>query len=159
MPKKEKIKIVDLFEEDETDVLNRKMNVLANQFSVHSHNGRDSVIIASAPISKPKVIVLADEASIALDAKSGDIYDLTATGNRAISAPTNPPYDGAEILIRHTASGSNRTLSLASGAGGFRFGTSIASLSATTSGLIDYIGCIYNLGDEKWDIVSYVKGF
>jgi ATP-dependent protease ClpP protease subunit len=50
-------------------------------------------------------------------------------------------------------------LALNSGAGGFRFGTDITALTATASGKIDYIGCIYNATDTKWDVVAVTKGF
>jgi len=102
---------------------------------------------------------LTDGASVALDASKGNVFDLVAAGNRTISAPTNAT-DGQKIVIRHNASGGARTLSLTTGsAGAFRFGTDITALTATTSGLTDYIGAIYNGAASRWDVVSYVKGY
>jgi hypothetical protein len=63
------------------------------------------------------------------------------------------------MVIMHQASGANQTLTLATGAAGaFSFGTDITALTATTSGLTDYIGCIYNPVANRWNVVSYTKG-
>ncbi len=104
------------------------------------------------------VVTLTDGATPALNAKLGSVFSLTAAGDRTIAVPTNPTA-GQRIVIQHTASGANRTLALNSGTGGFRFGATITGLTATTSGLIDYIECIYNSTANKWDVISYTKGF
>lgn len=104
------------------------------------------------------VVTLTDGATPALDASLGNTFLLTAAGDRTIAVPTNPT-SGQKITIAHKASGGARTLSLNTGAGGFRFGTDITALTSTTSGLTDYIGAIYNAADSKWDVVSYIKGF
>lgn len=104
------------------------------------------------------VVTLTDGATPALDASLGNVFVLVAAGNRTIAVPSNA-VAGQKIVIRHNASGGARTLSLNTGAGGFRFGTDITALTATTSGKTDYIGCIYNATDSKWDVVAYVKGF
>jgi hypothetical protein len=105
-----------------------------------------------------KVSALSDGATPALDASLGNVFTLTAAGNRTIAIPTNPTT-GQKIIIAHTASGADRTLALNTGTGGFRFGTTITALTATTSGLTDYIGAIYNSTANKWDVVAYSKGF
>lgn len=101
---------------------------------------------------------LSDGATVALDAGTGETFLLTASGSRTILAPSNP-VSGKSIKIAHTASGGARTLSLTTGAGGFRFGSDITALSATVSGKTDYIGAIYNATDDRWDVVSYAKGY
>lgn len=103
-------------------------------------------------------VALVDEATPALDASAGEVFDLVATGNREIAVPTSPS-SGQKIVIRHHASGAARTLSLNTGAGGFRFGTDIAALSETESGKTDHIGAIYDATDSKWDVVAYAKGY
>jgi hypothetical protein len=108
------------------------------------------------------VVTLTDGATVALDASLGNYFKLLAAGNRTISAPTNKPAAGKvqRIIIMHEASGADRTLALTTGsAGAFRFGTDITALTATTSGLVDYIGCIYNVADDRWDVVSISKGY
>lgn len=116
----------------------------------------DSLVVARA--LNTGVVTLSDGATPALDASLGNTFLLTAAGDRTIAVPTNP-ISGQKITIVHKASGGARTLSLNTGAGGFRFGTDITALTSTTSGLTDYIGAIYNAADNKWDVVSYVKGF
>lgn len=102
---------------------------------------------------------LSDGATVALDASLGNVFRLTAAGNRTILAPTNA-VAGQKIIIRHKASGADRTLTLTTGsAGAFRFGTDITALTATTSAKTDYIGCVYDATDERWDVVGYVKGY
>jgi len=103
-------------------------------------------------------VTLSDGATVALDAGTGETFLLTASGSRTILAPSNP-VSGKSIKIAHTASGGARTLSLTTGAGGFRFGSDITALSATVSGKTDYIGAIYNATDDRWDVVSYAKGY
>lgn len=109
-------------------------------------------------IVPPTVVALADGATPALDASLGNVFTLSAAGNRTIAIPSNPTA-GQKIIIRHLASGAARTLALNTGAGGFRFGTDIAALTQTDSGKIDYIGAIYNSTDSKWDVVAYSKGY
>jgi hypothetical protein len=103
-------------------------------------------------------IALTDGATPALDASQGNIFLLSAAGDRTIAVPTNP-IAGQNIIIRHYASGGSRTLSLNTGTGGFRFGSDITALTATPSGKTDYIGCQYNATSNTWDVLAYVKGF
>lgn len=118
--------------------------------------GTKGVTIGNALLKT--VVTLTDGATPALDASLGNVFVLTAAGNRTIAVPTNA-ISGQEIIIAHIASGANRTLALNTGAGGFRFGTDITGLTATTSGLTDYIKCIYNATASKWDVIAYVKGY
>ena len=103
-------------------------------------------------------VTLTDGASVSLDASLGSVFKLSAVGNRTISAPTNG-IEGQRIIIKHYASGADRTLSLATGVNGFYFGTDITGLTATTNGKSDYIGCIYDATAQKWYVVAYVKGY
>jgi len=104
------------------------------------------------------IATLTDGATVALDASLADTFELSAGGDRTILAPTNPTA-GKRIVIRHYASGGARTLTLSLGTLGFRFGTTITALTATSSGKYDYIGAIYHLTDTIWDVVAYSKGF
>ncbi len=117
--------------------------------------------VASARLTavvRNAVVDLTDGATPALDASLGGVFRLSAGGNRTIAVPTNPTA-GQKIIIRHLASGGARTLALNSGTGGFRFGSDITALSATASGKIDYIGCVYDATDDKWDVVAVTKGY
>jgi len=108
------------------------------------------------------VVSLTDGPSVTIDASLGGTFKLAAFGNRTVLAPTNSPITGKShrLVIAHEASGANRTLALSTGAAGsFRFGTDITGLTVTLNGTIDYIGCLWNQADDRWDVVSYVKGF
>lgn len=104
------------------------------------------------------VVALVDGATPALNAALGFMFTLAASGDRTIAVPTNPT-NGQKIVIRHLASAAGRTLSLNTGAGGFRFGSDITALTQTASGKTDYIGCIYSSIDSFWDVVAVTKGF
>jgi hypothetical protein len=102
---------------------------------------------------------LTDGATVAVDARNGNHFTLSAAGNRTILAPSNATA-GQRIVLAHTASGADRTLTLTTGsAGAFRFGTDITALTATTSGKTDYIGAVYNSGADRWDVIAYSKGY
>lgn len=133
------------------------------QSVVITYNGTQWNVISekTTPVSITSftaTVTLTDGATIAMDASTGVTFLITATGNRTLLAPSNPST-GEVKRIAHTASGADRTLSLTTGAGGFRFGAEITALTATTSGTTDYIGILYNLADDRWDVVSYMKGF
>ncbi len=103
-------------------------------------------------------VTLTDGATPALNAALGTVFRLVAAGDRTIAVPTNATA-GKTITIEHYASGGARTLALNVGAGGFRFGATIAALSQTTSGKTDYITAVYNGTDTFWDVILYVKTF
>ena len=101
---------------------------------------------------------LTDGATVALDASLGSKFRLVALGSRTLLAPTNA-QDAQKIIIEHYASGGARTLTLTTGAGGFRFGTDVTGITQTASGKTDYIGAVYNAADSRWDVVAVVKGY
>lgn len=110
-------------------------------------------------IAPSSVVTLADAANVTIDPTLGNTFQLTAGGNRTLLKPTTC-RDGQEIILRHKASGSDRTLILTTGsAGAFRFGTDITSLAATTSGTTDYLKFMCNGTDNRWDVVSVVRGY
>ena len=111
-----------------------------------------------AYVDTPRVVALTDGATPALDASLGNIFTLSAGGNRTIAVPSNPT-SGQKIIIIHHANGAARTLALNTGAGGFAYGEDVTALTATTSGKRDYIGCVYNATSEKWHVVAVSKGY
>jgi hypothetical protein len=130
-------------------------------------NGADKKILASQlvdvnPSFDEAVVTLVDGVTVPLNASEGNVFHLTALGSRTILTPSGAPAAGRtqKMIIRHFASGANRTLTLTVGSSGaFRFGTSITGLSSTQSGKTDMIGCIWNSLDSRWDVVAYAKGF
>ena len=87
------------------------------------------------------------------------VVDLNLTADTTLG----PQLDGLHNMrriYRVKAIGAAWDLTLTTGVtGGFRFGTTIASLTETASGKIDYIGCIYNGNDARWDVVAVSKGY
>lgn len=117
-----------------------------------------SIIQGIQTTTFPTIVNLVDGATPALDASAGDIFRLSAAGDRTIAIPTNPT-DGKKIIIEHTASGGARTLALNAGAGGFSFGSDITAITATSSGKTDLIGCYYRQSANMWWVIAYVKGY
>ncbi len=103
---------------------------------------------------------LTDAATIATDASLGDAFRVTLGGNRTLGAPTNP-VDGQMAIWEVSQDGAgNRTLALASGAGGFAFGTDITSITlSTAASKTDLLGCRYNLAANRWWVIAFLKGF
>lgn len=104
-----------------------------------------------------RVVTLTDAATIAVDASLGNTFDVTLGGNRTLGAPTNP-INGQKVTfrIRQDATG-GRTLAFDAI---YRFGLDLVSFTASTAAnKLDYIGCIYNGADTKWDVVAVSKGF
>jgi len=120
---------------------------------------QDNVAAIPAPSTFGQALVtLTDGPLVSIDAALGSVFALNAAGDRTINPPTNA-VDGQKIVIRHFASGGVRTLTLSTASGGFRYGTDIIALTATTANKTDYIGCIYNGSATKWDVVSYSRGY
>lgn len=104
-------------------------------------------------------VTMTDEASHVQDMSLGQTYMMTATADRTLGTPTNATAN-QRVIIKFKASGANRTLTLPTATtGDFRYGTDITALTTTTSGKTDYIGCVYNGTDSRWDVIAYVKGY
>lgn len=104
-------------------------------------------------------VTLTDTATVPLDASLGDMFYLTATGNRTIDIPTGAS-DGQVIRIFHKAPTTARTLALTTtGVNCFQFGTEITGLTETAIDKTDIITCIYNYADTRWDVIDYKKGY
>lgn len=106
----------------------------------------------------PIVYTLTDAANIVLDASLGTVFRVSVLASRTINAPLNPT-NGQKIIITHYANTTNPTLTLAGGAGGFRFGSDIPALTPTATSHTDYIGCVYYADFNRWDVVAVTKGF
>lgn len=113
----------------------------------------------SGTVAAASAVTLTDAATIATDASLGDHFKVTLAGNRTLAAPS-APTDGQVGVWEVTASGGARTLTLTTGsAGAFTFGTTITALSATSSGLTDFITARYSLAADRWRVIDYVKGY
>jgi hypothetical protein len=105
-------------------------------------------------------VALADAATILVDASLGNAFRVTLGGNRTLGAPSNPT-DGQMILFEiKQAAGGGDTLTLAGGAGGYAFGSTITSFTMTaTANKVDLIGCRYNAAAGVWWVIALAQGF
>ena len=105
----------------------------------------------------PGVVVLADAATIAVDASLGNDFRVTVAGNRALGNPSNP-VDGQKIVVQVTqGSGGGFTLSYGSA---YEFSTGLPQPTlSTTAGDTDLLGFVYNAAKSKWLCAVFVAGF
>ena len=109
-----------------------------------------------------KVATLTDGATVDIDASLGNSFYLSASGDRTLNIPTNPPASGftQKILIFHKATGAERTLSLTvTGDNCFAFGSDVTEIAPTASGKTDIIAAVWNGTLAKWVVVAQVQGF
>lgn len=102
-------------------------------------------------------VTLTDAASIATDASQSNQFRVTLGGNRTLANPTNGT-DGQVVMwsVTQDATG-GRTLTMDTK---FRFGTDITSVTlSTTAGKTDRIGAQYVASVDKWDVISFVRGY
>lgn len=98
-------------------------------------------------------------AAVDIDATAGNQVNIIMTANRTVNIPTGG-VAGQKLVIAAYASGTACTLTLTStGTNCFRYGTDVTTLTATTANKTDYIGCIYNATDSRWDVVCAVKAY
>lgn len=105
----------------------------------------------------PSVVTLSDAATISVNAALGNQFTVTLAGNRTLGNPTGA-VNGQLLLfaIRQDATGS-RTLAYDTK---FRFGADITAITLTTTAAkTDYIGVRYHSSDDKFDVISVVKGY
>lgn len=107
----------------------------------------------------PKVTVLTDAATIAVDASLGNDFRVTLGGNRTMGAPSNPA-DGQAVTFEvvQDATGS-RTLAWASGAGGYSFGSGSAPTLSTAAGKTDLAAFRYSASKGAWLYLGSSGGF
>lgn len=145
---------------DSTSVVTKSENTAGTTISrqiVCEGSGNYSAILRPAGYVKPPTVITY-AATISPDARAGSDFECTMTGALTINGPANPTH-GQKVFFYLTASGANRTATLATGAGNFKFGSDITALSATVSGTTDMIGAIYNSTANRWFVNAYVKGF
>jgi hypothetical protein len=103
---------------------------------------------------------LVEAPTIATNAALGNTFRVTLTASRILGVPTNPS-DGQMVMWEITQDVvGNHTLTLASGAGGFLFGSGLTSITLSTAGgKTDLIGCRYNLAANRWWVIAFLGGF
>lgn len=102
------------------------------------------------------VVALATTGTVTPVATAGSEFTIAVSGNITLNGPSSPT-NGQKVVFRILNDGSH-SVTLATGAGNFRFGTDITGYTNSVS-LTDYIGAIYNGPATRWDVVSIVQGF
>lgn len=98
-----------------------------------------------------RVSSTASASSVTPDISSYDIYVFTAlAANLTINAPTGTPVDGDRLMIRILDNGTSRTLTW--NATFTAIGVTLPT--ATTANKTTYVGCMYNAGSTRWDVIA-----
>ena len=111
----------------------------------------------AATISVP--VTLTDAATIATNAALGNRFRVSSATDRTLGAPTNGTDGQQCVWSWSNTDGSDHTLTLDTGTGGFRYGTDVTTLTATVAGKTDHLTAIYNSSANKWDVVGVSKGY
>jgi hypothetical protein len=112
----------------------------------------------------PKAVTLADAATVQIDASAGNYFELLTTSgvgaSRTVAAPTKAVAgDTFTVAVQQAASGGPYTITWASGAGAYSFGTDGAPTLTTTASAVDEIGFRYNSQLGKWVCQGWKLGF
>ena len=94
--------------------------------------------------------------TITPDASIAKTMIVTISATTTINGPING-VDGQQVIMR-ILNDATHSVTLATGAGNFRFGSDIPTYTNSVS-LIDYLGAIWNTADNVWDLVSVIQGF
>jgi hypothetical protein len=108
------------------------------------------------------LVQLADAASIRFNPRQGNLFRVVLGGNRTLATPQSA-FDGAMVTLEivQDATGS-RTLTLATGAGGFAFGTDAPSgawVLSTTAGAVDVATFLYRQPSDRWLVLGLIRGY
>jgi hypothetical protein len=105
----------------------------------------------------PAVVMLADAATIAVDASLGNDFRVTINGSHTMGNPANPA-DGQQIIFQVTqGAGGSGALNWGDA---YEFATDLAQPSlSTTAGHTDLLGFVYRAGKGKWLLAAFVNGF
>lgn len=136
-----------------------ELNWQAGRLKSTSNNG---VVVASiyidSPITySPTVVSLSYYPAISIDAKGGEIFDITLDGDITLGNPINPT-NGKTIRFRVVQDGvGGRTVTL-----GSKFNALSTAMPlpwSTSPNAMDILTATYHEGRDKWDIVSFVAGY
>lgn len=103
----------------------------------------------------PRVVAAgATSGTLTPNGDTTDVYNAFGlNGSVTVAAPSGTPVDGQRIILRFEDAGTSQTLNWTTTSGAYRaIGNTLPS--ATSSGKISYVGCIYNSTDVFWDVVA-----
>ena len=118
----------------------------------------DGTIQTTAASGSATVVDLPFANPLVTDASTGDIFDVTLTGNTTLANPTNP-VNGQTIRWRITQDGTgSRAVTL-----GNKFVIPSSATSplpfSTAANKMDILAATYHAGRDKWDVVAFVMGY
>lgn len=105
----------------------------------------------------PRIQTAADATSITPTSDSADITIQTNTqvaGTITIANPTGTPTDGQKLTIRIKATNA-QTYSFGTS---YAFSTTVTAPTTLAAGKTDYLGCMWNATNTKWDVVAVDSG-
>lgn len=136
-------------------------NVVARVFFENPYSRSDDDMYSGAASPNPGCILLPIVAgspnTVATNALLGTTFAIDATDNFTLSNPTRLIYCGQPIVwtIKQDTTGS-RVMTLDTK---FRVCSEIGTVTlSTAANARDYLGGIYSLADDKFDIVAFVTG-
>lgn len=137
----------------ESDVTNLVTD-LAAKAPLASPTLTGTVTLSGRQVITPDAISVVS-AHAAIDASTGNVFDIAATANFTLDNPTNPT-NGQVIHLRITqdATGS-RIMTLGTA---WSTGTSTVTLS-TGANKVDHLVAMYHSGASKWHITGFQAGF
>lgn len=86
--------------------------------------------------------------------------NIAMSANGTLNGPTGG-VNGQRLVFKFLQDETgSRTVTLATGAGNFRFGADVTGVTlSTAASKEDYMAAIYNQNANRWDVVSFVKGY
>lgn len=105
-------------------------------------------------ITDSRTASTASGATITPTAGASDVYEVTALATDAtVAAPSGTPVANQKLLLKIKDDGTARTLTWDP----IYRGINLTIPTTTTSTKVLYVGCIYNAGDLKWDILAVAQ--
>lgn len=105
----------------------------------------------------PRIVSIADAATITPTGDTADQYEVTALAQAAtIAAPSGTPTDGQKLILRIKDNGTARGLTWTTTSGAYR---AVSTTLPTTTVLskVLYVGCVYNTQDTFWDVIAVAQ--
>ena len=106
----------------------------------------------------PRPTSITSAATITPTSDASDQYNVTALATAAtIASPSGTPTDSQKLIIRIKDDGTARGLTWTTGSSGSYRAIGVTLPTTTVISKTVYIGCIYNLADLRWDVVSVAQ--
>lgn len=113
----------------------------------------DNVISQRVRNVQDKVVPLTDGATINIDLRQGNVYEVVLGGNRTLAAPTaNQEPRGTKFILRIRQDATGTRLLTWNAA--YRFPGGTAPTLTTAAGKTDYFGFVYNERDSVYDCIA-----